>query len=299
MARLKKSGRRSFIPTTRFGQYSYIDTIVLRLPKRMTPQEYDDLYQSLGGATARVVRKVVHPKAGPWFCKLYIHQPTWRSMEVLMAMHSSFWLSEVHVALDIAVPTQADAYELRDFVVERIVKNMRPNQCVTWFQQKGQSRSVAATAYLAFDCREGSTVAIYADRATKTVTHAPCLHIEWRMRGVRELAACGLDSPLGIASLDHRKFWDDRLILLSPLSADRLQQLLLGRNTSSVVTGEQLMSEALSMSRGSPLVRVAANDLMYLINTKSHLVGGRTARWFREEGHVWMLPDTAENSLWG
>jgi hypothetical protein len=57
-----------------------------------------------------------------------------------------------------------------------------------------------------------NVIAVYADKPSK-ITGEPCVHVEWRAKGVPALRRAGIHSIRDLLDFDHRQFWRDRLIL--------------------------------------------------------------------------------------
>ena len=55
---------------------------------------------------------------------------------------------------------------------------------------------------------------VYADLPCRRVTEeTPCVHLEWRLNGSRALQRAGLGTVGQLLQLDHRQFWQERLLL--------------------------------------------------------------------------------------
>ena len=63
--------------------------------------------------------------------------------------------------------------------------------------------------------RAANKLANYADKACRITGEVFCLHIEWRLIGAQALRRAGLGTVGELLEFDHRRFWQDRLLLQS------------------------------------------------------------------------------------
>jgi hypothetical protein len=54
---------------------------------------------------------------------------------------------------------------------------------------------------------------MYADKPSRTTGELYCLHLEWRMRRRQNLKRAGIVNVADLLKLDHRAFWEKRLLL--------------------------------------------------------------------------------------
>lgn len=176
MGRKRKVIRRRLVPTTVEASISYIDTIVIQLPELMEPSCFASLKEKLDNRThcGRLYIKKIKREDGMWWIALFVHQPKIAALQMLEAMDSPCWITEVHVALDLITDERSDAEALQTYVENRLVRSKRRQQF---------SYEHLGTTYIDRGVRRGAEVALYSDRPSKFVNGHPCLHIEWRVRG--------------------------------------------------------------------------------------------------------------------
>ena len=275
---------------------SYVDSICLWLPRLMAKSSFRPLrlalFESQGGRKRRLVLRRQKRRDGSWFFRLYIHQPTPAALEVLAATLTPFRIVEVHVALDLASSTFADAAETQAYVVQRLLKSARPSQPLTYLK---------GTVYYGRGTRRGVEVAIYSDRVSKALPETPCAHVEWRLMGAKALRDADLDSPIKIFNMRHGDFWTSRLQLWRPIDAAdllRIRQRQLRKYPEPRWTEERTPSLVRTVARWAtgPDGRISVHDLIWVLG-QIDFYRQPPKRLLRQEAHDWMIPGQ-ENSLW-
>jgi hypothetical protein len=70
----------------------------------------------------------------------------------------------------------------------------------------------------------------YRQRLSSRATgQIDCLHLEWRLKGVRAVRGAGISSGRDLPKFDHRKFWEKRLLLYGA-NADRIGRYFRNRS---------------------------------------------------------------------
>ena len=68
----------------------------------------------------------------------------------------------------------------------------------------------------------------YLEDHSRITDEGPCLHVEWRARGVEAMRAAGIARPRDVLRFDHRAFWKERLRLVK-VDPGRLGRLFRNR----------------------------------------------------------------------
>ena len=120
-----------------------------------------------------------------------------------MATIEEAQVAEVHVAADLLVATQAEADALHGWVHERITGRFRRAQ------PTGSYRKTEYSTRRRWRCK--STVT-YSDRPSR-ITGQPCLHAEFRVKGVGVCRAGGFEAVGDLQRLDPAAWWLKQLQL--------------------------------------------------------------------------------------
>jgi hypothetical protein len=95
--------------------------------------------------------------------------------------------------------------------------------------------------------KRGNVQAVYADKSSKLLNVRPpngapkCLHIEWRSTGSGALAHFGCSTVSDLIHFDHKKFWDENIVMYEIPRPTDLGRLLAKVNGADVnVSGSAL-----------------------------------------------------------
>lgn len=300
--RPRKRERKTAPPVTVSDVLSFVDTITVRLFSAIPPIEFSELAASLRGnldspKKRRLVSRTHLSRQDYWMHLLAIHQPSLWTLDVLRRVGASFAIVEVHVALDLLVGSKGDASALATYVGTKITKPRCQKRPMTLVREaadgpepvsRGNTDPGDCTLYIDRLRRSCPELTLYADHPTKTQSGKPCLHVEWRIRGSRQLKRAGLNTLEGIEQLDHRTFWDERLQLFRAPDAQTLNGAF--GNAGCTLDSTELL-RVCSYRTG----KVVTHDLM------AELVGvlryHQARVLFGRIDHAWMLP-SPENALW-
>jgi hypothetical protein len=75
-----------------------------------------------------------------------------------------------------------------------------------------------------------NVIVLYGESHSRITGEFNCLHLEWRLNGLKSVRKAGIRSGRGLLEFDHRKFWRKRLLLYD-INRERLGRLL--RNQAS------------------------------------------------------------------
>lgn len=288
---------------------SYVDTVVVQMIRKVMP---DDFRRALVRSTrpfgGRYVRKIIPTANGFFILKIWIHQPTAASLELLADFEATGWLKllEVHVALDLIASSHEGAEILRHHIEGRLLPSVRAKyerQLRNTDKKVCAVSSVGDTTYYFKDIGAGTEIAIYSDRFSKTAYGAPCCHVEFRLRGAGKLRAADLSGLQSVISLNHRKFWDSQLSLWRHPTVEAIARASNG--TARSRTPESLGS-AQNKRDARRMIRLATHTdrgflngyLLYLeLRNEARKYNERPLRLFQNVNHDWALPPP-QNGLW-
>lgn len=295
MGRRQKRIRQTLPPVEVIEELAYLDSIGVVLPKKIPPELFASLRESVSYERKRWRREKIPTANGFYQYNLFLHQPSLESMEQLRVCEQEFGarLLEVHVALDLQTETFAGARLLQNYLESIFLPSGRLKTEAV-FRGKG----AAQTIYYNKGTRKGTEVKLYSDRASKA-TGAPCLHIEWRVVGKVALKAAGIKSINDVRRMDFRKFCNQRL---SFWRAPSLPRLTHAHAKPHRIKGEPQATSELAASR---LIRgvesengaVVAHNLLLALLRQEREFMLRPKRLFLQESHEWVLPPT-NNALW-
>lgn len=293
--------RRGFVPVDVLTCGSFIDTIVIRMPRLMERDEFSKLEKSLENSSRQIVLVKWKRPDGYFVLGLEIHQPSRAALEFLKTTLTPYRITEVHIALDLVTRTKLDASLLQRYVEARFVKSGRPPKLTYWPMKKGtdiESESV----YFDRGTRRGNEAVLYSDNASKPFPDSPCLHVEWRLMGAKEIRKTDLDKPQNLLDLKHADFWDKRLRLWSPPSRSKLIQKRkkqLGKIPGLTTDESRAVRtvEAVIRASSGATANVIASDMLHVLNASKAIVGDRPSQLFVVERHDWMLPPQG-NAMW-
>jgi hypothetical protein len=299
MGRKRRVVRRSLVPVAVDEAISYVDTICVNLPVGMKKEAFRDLrvglLEALRPNRGRYLPKKMFRTDGKWFWTVFVHQPTIAALDVLQRSTSPFRITQVHVSLDLLPTDLRQALTLQRYIESRLVVTKRPS-----------ARSVHVddcTTYFGKGARRGSEVVLYSDRRSKAEQTRACLHIDWRIKGAEALRAASLSTPTDVVELNHRRFWDERLLLWrAPSPGDLLaaRQREVKRQFPEYAEDARKIKRQVNVSlraASGPDLDIIATDLLYFMNQNRWIYGDRPSRLFLREPHQWMLPCEL-NAMW-
>jgi hypothetical protein len=281
---------------------SYVDSIVLHLPRLMGSEVFEELGTTLENPRKQIVHKQIARPNGSFFLKMSIHQPNLATLNFLNDTRKSYRIMQVHIALDLVTATASGAIGLHRYMQTRLIKSGRPAKLSYWHVDYGFAQE-PSSIYLGGRVRRGVELILYSDRKSKAIKVSPCLHIEWRLMGAEHLRKMSLSSAQQIINLDHRDFWNERLRLWKPPSFAKLLEV---RSKQLAKYPVPFANEATSAKTAMQMLRAAGehhdgevvtSDLLHMLHHNRHFSKQPANRLFTPQNHDWMLPSRS-NALW-
>ena len=292
MGRKKHKVRRYLLPVCSVTPVSFVDTVVLTMPKLMPKRCFNDLRRALVRELRPLRRQIVWKRftfgTHGYFFNLYVHQPTSRALEVIAGLGEQARISQVHIALDLTVSSKDEAELLRRHLAARLLVSDRPKTPTYEVKE--------STTYFNRHMAAGVEVALYADRLSKG-SGEPCCHVEWRIKGAGTLRKFGLESAEKIANLKLQPFWQGVLRLSRAPTVDRLAEARereLRDRGLPVQSARQDAAELLSSVAGKD-GDVSSHNLRCKLREMPAFVGRRAYRLFVAESTHWLIPSNTVN----
>ena len=125
---------------------------------------------------------------------------------------------ELELAWDFIMHTQSDAERFGNWVRSHLVELWRGNKKVFNYMDTRYSAN-----------RHKNQTVMYSDKSSK-IENKPCLHLEWRMRGVRAIdaAKCDFNKLAIMDDYAHKAFWNRRIRIVQ-INLTKLGRIVLGR----------------------------------------------------------------------
>ena len=136
-----------------------------------------------------------------------------------IAGQRDYLINYVEIAVDYIFQDAASRDDAFDFLDRHLVRRWHGKQQVVFY---GDGSSEKTTRYDA-ERKSRNKIALYRQKTCRVTGQFHCLHLEWRLNGVRAVRAAGIVSAKDLVSFDHRSFWLKHLRLYSA------QQERLGR----------------------------------------------------------------------
>jgi hypothetical protein len=200
------------------GVYAYIDKIQFWVRRPLGLNTLALLEEACG-------RGGVYFKNGParfnnrrqqYWQRVELRQPSQRALHWL-ARRNDVLINRVEITLDLVFEYRGNVEEAWDFFHQHLVRR--------WHGRSQEIRVVRSaprddepgawgTRYDA-GRRAPNRLVLYADDHTRITGELNCLHVEWRLTGLKAVRAAGINSGKDMPEFDHRAFWQRRLLFYS------------------------------------------------------------------------------------
>jgi hypothetical protein len=151
------------------------------------------------------------------------------------------WLAQRHdaltnraeIALDWVFKFRGHRDEVWEFLHRHLVRRWHgKKQEIRFYRPKAQTPVVAddGTVGTRYDAGRWApnVIASYREDHSRITGEVNCLHLEWRLTGVKAMRGAGIESGQDLLGFDHRQFWQKRLLLRNA-DQERLGRLIRNR----------------------------------------------------------------------
>jgi hypothetical protein len=214
------------------GIYPYFDKIQFWVPKPLDQKVLAWLEKECGqGGIYSETKSALFDAR--FRQRIELRQPSARAIHWL-ARHDDVLINRAEIAFDLVFKYRVDVEEAWDFLHQHLVRRWhRKSQEILVFRSAphGDDAGIGETRYDAGGPAPNRLV-IYTEPYSRLTGEMYCLHIEWRLNGLRSVRSAGIESAQDLPEFDHRAFWQKRLLLYSVIRR-RLGRLLRNRITGN------------------------------------------------------------------
>jgi hypothetical protein len=216
------------------GIYPYFDKIQFWLCNPLNRDELAVLERACGPGNVHIENRAApfNNHHRQYRQKIDLSRPP-RQALVRLARRSGVLINRAEISLDLIFKYRPDAEEARDFLHQHWVRR---------WHRKGQEIRVVRSAQCRddtfgtrYDARRSAPnlSVLYSNDHTRITGEPNCLHIEWRLNGLKPVRAAGIKSSQGLLEFDHRAFWQKRLLFYT------IDRSTLDRFLRNQLTGER------------------------------------------------------------
>ena len=135
--------------------------------------------------------------------RLQLKQPSREALQSLSTLDGAV-LNSIELSLDWVFDDASSRNDAYDFVCRYHVKKYHRDQGI---------RFVGGVTRYSGPRKSPNVLAIYRDRASKVTGEVYCVHFDWRIKGAPALRRAGIASVADLIKLNHRRFWQERLLM--------------------------------------------------------------------------------------
>jgi hypothetical protein len=161
--------------------------------------------------------------------RIELRQPTMRALSWL-ARRDDALINRAEIAVDYLFDNWAGRDDAFDFVHQHIVRRWHgKKQEIRVFKpsRRTDTDRLGGTRYDAGRSSPNSIV-LYPEKHSRVTGELACLHLEWRLNGLKSVRAAGIRSGRDLIEFNHRQFWQKRLMLYA-INRERLGRLIRNR----------------------------------------------------------------------
>lgn len=167
--------------------------------------------------------------------RLELKQPGKAALRWIAGMNDVL-INRVEIALDLIFNDAREQDEAFEFLHRHLIRRWHGRtQKIKLVRAERKKRkaqvveegSAGATRYDAG--RAPNAIAMYRNQHSRVTGELFCVHIEWRLSGVRPVRSAGIQLGSDLLGFNHRAFWERRLMLVD-IDADRLGRVIRNRN---------------------------------------------------------------------
>jgi hypothetical protein len=208
-------------PPAPASTHGYFDKIAVWMPRRLAPAAIKQLKANAAHVWVGKRRARFNPRLVQ---RVELKQPSESALRALAA-HPGVYINRVEVALDLIFKNARERDRAYEFVDKHLVRR--------WHGSKQQIRVHPGEAGTRYDAARSAAnaIVVYREKHSRISGEVDCLHLEWRASKRRAVQALGISSPRDLLRFDHRRFWEQRLLLFT-VEPERIGAFLRHRKRS-------------------------------------------------------------------
>jgi hypothetical protein len=201
------------------GRYAYVDKVRIWIEKPLSETEVASLARH--GLTR--AERGPSPFSTGFRQLLHLSRPSPQALMLIARKGGEHRINYIELAQDLVFRTWPDIKEARSYFDRHLIKKHHREQGIRFVA--GQTRYTA---------RRGapSNLVVYSDLPCRLTQEENCLHVEMRFTGVRSVRRAGISNIAELRRFDHRRFWQERLLLVE-LDYARLGRMLRNRRNGA------------------------------------------------------------------
>ena len=173
----------------------------------------------------------IHPENGPARFdsrlrqRVDLRQPSADALRQL-ARRDDVWINKVEVAIDYVFDSPVARDETSEFFDRHMIRRWHGKNQQIRVYRPGMQDDDEGGVGTRYDAGRGAPnmTALYRNEFSRVTGEFNCVHLEWRLSGLRAVRNAGIESGRDLLEFNHRQFWQKRLLLYD-LDCRRLGRL--------------------------------------------------------------------------
>jgi hypothetical protein len=167
--------------------------------------------------------------------RIELRQPTKKALQWLVSRDDAL-INRGEIAFDLVFKYRAERDEAWEFLHQHLIRRWHGKRQEIRVIRNGTKIRSTADEWGIGDTRYDAsrlapnTILFYRQEHSRITGEVNCLHVEWRLNGLKAVRAVGIESGQDLLEFDHRVFWQKRLLLYT-VNRQRLGRLLRNRIT--------------------------------------------------------------------
>ena len=161
--------------------------------------------------------------------RVELRQPSDKALRWLATCDEAL-INRVEITLDFIFESLAERDDTSEFLHRHLVRRWHnKNQQIRIYMPEADDYSLGGTRYDAGG-RSQNRAVLYRETHSRITGEINCLHLEWRLNGLKAVRAAGIETFQDLLEFNHRVFWQKRLRLYN---VDRRRLGRMVRNKAS------------------------------------------------------------------
>jgi hypothetical protein len=199
--------------------------------------------------------------------RVELRQPTDQALQWLTRRDDAL-INRAEITLDLVFKYRGDRDETWNFLHRYLVRRWHGKKQEIRVVRSGESRPSVSDKYdTRYDAGRSAPncIAFYKQGHSRVTGEVNCLHLEWRLKGLKAVRSIGIERGRDLLEFDHRQFWQERLLLVAA-NKERLGRLIrnqLNGKKSRISRIEQVGKNfRINLDKRTGDVHVRASDTM-------------------------------------